>query len=88
MGDLNFTFEDVLSEIGRLQLRNPDGFSTSDMAIQVDKSEHWCRAQIKKLIKSGKLRFSGMAMRPRIDQRMAAVPIYTVIENSQAVIHG
>jgi hypothetical protein len=76
---LGISTDELLKEIEWLNNRKINGFATRDMVKQLGHSENWCREKIKDLIEDGKAEFVGMEKRPNMAGRIAAIPIYRLI---------
>jgi predicted transcriptional regulator len=76
---LGITADQLIQEVERLSDQSPDGFSVSEMCETMGRSEDWCRAKIRQLIKAGSVRLNGRARRVRIDGLPCHVPVYVFV---------
>lgn len=72
------SFEEVLKEIEELSRKNPDGFTTDEMAESTGRTQNWCRSQIKALIRAKKMRMNGYKTVDRIDGLPGRAPVYAL----------
>lgn len=75
-----FTFDDVLTEIERLDSEMPEGWSVSEMSDETGRSVNWCRAMVRKLITAKKVVYGGRKRAETIDGRSCYVPVYRRVE--------
>ena len=72
------TFEQVLKDIETLSRREPEGFTIAEMSDETGHGIHWCRGQVRKLIRAGKIRCNGRKRVTRIDGQDGFAPVYVV----------
>ena len=77
---MDFTFEDVLDEIKRLDSKQPEGFTMNEFSVAVNKSPHWCRIKSKELIDQGVIEFCGRKKIQAIDGIKRFSPVYRFIK--------
>lgn len=81
MASLNFTADDLIKEIGRLDASVDGGFTTSEMSELINMSDAWCRAKLRKLVLAGRVECIGRRKSKTMDGRGCRIPVYRVVSN-------
>jgi len=78
MADINY--DKILNELEDLMGSNPEGFTVTEMAEAMEKSEEYCRKKLRKLVPAGIVRYSGHRRIVRIDGVPGRSPVYAYIK--------
>lgn len=76
--ELPISIVSVLQEIKRLEKISPEGFTITELSDASGSSQRWCRKQVRRLIKEGRVVFNGKEQRRRIDGVIGYVPVYKI----------
>ena len=74
-------WESILSDIDKLNNKQPDGFSVQEMSDSVGRSTKWCRLQIKKMIEEGVVKYNGKRRGVNISNDPSYTPVYRKIKD-------
>lgn len=76
----DFSFEELLTEINKIDSTAPEGFTAKEMSKALGFGQSATRKRIEKLIEAGLLEFNGHKQVQRIDGRIGYAPVYKIIE--------
>ena len=76
MAELSITFDEVLKELDRIANGSQEGFTVAQMSEATGYSMRWCREQLQRLVRAGKVVHVGRRRVPRIDGVGSLVPVY------------
>lgn len=68
--------DDLLREIGRLERKNPEGWTIQEMSDHTGLSTNLCRDRMRRLINAGKAFCNGRKMVMAIDGTERYAPVY------------
>lgn len=78
---MNISFEEVLSEIQKMNDETPDGFTSREMSKKLGMSQAWCQEKIADLIEEGVLKFNGKRKEKDSCERPCYRPVYVYLKN-------
>lgn len=74
------SIELILNELEGIETEKVDGFTIEEMADHTMHSDKWCREKMRILIKAGKAKCNGKAVRERMDGQRCLKPVYAMVQ--------
>jgi len=76
----DFTFEDILKEMHRLDAESPEGYTTYELSKKLNISQSTIRKKIRRLIDEGILMYNGTKRHTKSDNQIGCSPVYKLKE--------
>lgn len=75
---LDITCDEIWKQIKALSNEAPQGFTISEMSIEIGHTPEWCRIQLRSLMRAGKAECVGKREERMIDGRRCNIPVYRI----------
>ena len=86
---VKITTEELIAEVNKAQSRRENGaFTSQEYADSVGITQNTAQQHLKRLIREGKICFSGRVLIPTVDGRVGIVPSYKIISKKRSTSHG